>query len=228
MAALWEPTVTADIPATPPAAHSLTETLATPLLQAIIGSVMDAIVALDAEQRIVLFNPAAEAMFRCPAEEALGQPLDRFLPDRFQAIHRQHMAAFGATGDTCRSMGQLRPLAAMRANGEEFPIEASIARVAIEGRPYYAAVVRDITARQRAETSLERQADLLDLAYDAIFTWDWHGPITFWNVGAERLYGYTRMEAIGRFSHDLLRNSPPAGLADISSILERTGYGRVS
>ena len=215
--------MTADIPATPPAAHSLREPLGTPLLQAIVGSAMDAIVALDAEQRIVLFNPAAEAMFRCPAEEALGQPLDRFLPDRFQDIHRRHVAAFGHTGDTSRSMGHLRPLAALRADGEEIPIEATIARVAIEGRPYYAAIVRDITARLQAETSLKRQVDLLNLAYDAIFTWDWNGPITFWNAGAERLYGYTRMEAIGRTSHELAGHAPPAGLR---RHLEHPGAGR--
>jgi PAS domain S-box-containing protein len=126
------------------------------LLQAIVGSAMDAIVALDTEQRIVLFNPAAEAMFRCSVGETLGQPLDRFLPDRFRTIHRQHVAAFGLTGDTSRSMGHLRPLTAIRADGEEFPIEATIARVTIDGRPYYAAIVRDITVRQQAEAEHDR------------------------------------------------------------------------
>ena len=188
-----------DDPANRLAAYSINDDGLQPiLLRSIISSAMDAIIALDAEQRIVLFNPAAEAMFRCPATRALGQPLDRFLPSRFRAIHRQHVAAFGATGDASRSMGHLRPLAAIRGDGEEFPIEATIARVAIDGRPYYAAIVRDITARQRDAASLQRQADLLDLAYDAIFTWDWDGPITFWNRGAERLYGYSRMRPSAR------------------------------
>ena len=190
-------------------------------LQAIISSAMDAIIALNVEQRIVLFNPAAEAMFRCPATEALGQPLDRFLPQHLRTVHRRHIDAFGTTGDTSRSMGRLRPLTAIRGDGEEFPIEATIARVEIDGYPYYAAIVRDITARQHAETSIQRQADLLDLAYDAIFTWDWGGPITFWNHGAERLYGYSREEAIGRASHDLLHTRHPEGLNAMQSTLER-------
>lgn len=138
------------------------EQAASALLQAIVGSAMDAIVALDAEQRIVLFNPAAEAMFRCPATEALGQPLDRFLPLRFQEGHRHHIAAFGATGDSARSPVHLRPLAAVRADGEEFPIEATIAHVEIGARRYYAAIVRDITGRQAAEAEralmLQREA----------------------------------------------------------------------
>lgn len=121
------------------------------LLGAVIASAMDAMVALDAEQRIVLFNPAAEAMFGCPAFEALGQPLDRFLPERFRGAHRRYVAAFGATGDTSRAMGHLRPLAALRADGHEFPIEATISRVAIGERPYYAAIVRDISGRQAVE-----------------------------------------------------------------------------
>jgi PAS domain S-box-containing protein len=210
----------ADIPAAPGTRSRITTPQA-PLLRAVVQSAMDAIVALDAEQRIVLFNPAAAAMFRCPAEEALGQPLDRFLPDRFRDVHRHHVAAFGLTGDTSRSMGHLRPLAALRANGDEFPIEATIARVAIDGRPHYAAIVRDISARQRAEASLKRQADLLNLAYDAIVAWAWDGPITFWNAGAERLYGYSGTEAIGRLSHELLSTRHPTGLTDVLGVLER-------
>jgi PAS domain S-box-containing protein len=120
------------------------------LLGAIIVTAMDAVIALDAEQRIVLFNPAAEAMFGCAAGEAIGESLDRFVPERFRSIHRRHIAAFGATGDTARAMGHLRPLVALRDDGHEFPIEATISRVAIEGEPYYAAIVRDISAREAA------------------------------------------------------------------------------
>jgi PAS domain S-box-containing protein len=123
---------------------------------------MDAIIPLDANQRIVLFNPAAEVMFGWPAASALGQPLDRFLPARFRDPHRRHVAAFGATGSTTRAMGHLRPLAALRADGEEFPIEATISLVEIDGEKHYAAIVRDISARQAAEAErrsvLEQEA----------------------------------------------------------------------
>ncbi len=194
------------------------------LLQAIIGSAMDAIVALDDQQRIVLFNQAAEVMFRCKAEEALGQPLDRFLPAQFRAIHRHHVESFGATGDTSRSMGHLAPLTAVRGNGDAFPIEATISHLEIDGRRYYAAIVRDVTARQEAETSLRRQAELLDLAYDAILVWDWSGGITFWNRGAERLYGFPSDTAVGQSSHALLRTRCSDGLTVVFEQLDANGY----
>src|SRR5215813_5718655 len=95
-------------------------------LAGILASAMDAIITVDEEQRIVLFNAAAEKMLRCPASEAMGQPLDRFIPVRFREIHRQHIRHFGETQVTQRTMGKLRPLSGLRADDEEFPIEASI------------------------------------------------------------------------------------------------------
>jgi PAS domain S-box-containing protein len=112
---------------------------------------MDAVVATDARQNVVLFNRAAETLFGWPASEAIGQSLDNFLPHRFRRAHRAHMAAFGATGDTSRTMGHLRPLAALRRDGTEFPIEATISRVTVGNDLFYAAIVRDISERQAAE-----------------------------------------------------------------------------
>jgi PAS domain S-box-containing protein len=122
----------------------------------IIGSAMDAIISMDAGQRITLFNEAAEKMFRCPAREAIGQPLDRFIPARFREAHRRDVAAFGRTGVTSRAMGNLHPLAGLRADGEEFPIEASISHIEVGGQQTYTVILRDITERQRAEDQIRR------------------------------------------------------------------------
>ncbi|MCI0663766.1 MAG: PAS domain-containing protein [Acidobacteria bacterium] len=61
---------------------------------------MDAIITVDENQQIVLFNAAAERMFRCSAKDALGQSLDRFIPDRFRQAHREHIRVFGETNVT--------------------------------------------------------------------------------------------------------------------------------
>ena len=193
------------------------------LAAAVVASAMDAVVAVDETQRIVLFNRAAEEMFGCPAAGAIGQPLDRFLPDRFRGMHRRHLAGFTATGGTARAMGHLRPLAALRADGTEFPIEASISRVAVGDGLRLAAIIRDVSVRHALEEALRRQANLLDLAYDAIFTWEWGGAITFWNRGAERLYGYAPEDAIGQVSHTLLRTRHPRGRSAMIVALERDG-----
>ncbi len=127
----------------------------------IIGSAMDAIISIDAGQRITIFNEAAEKMFRCPASEALGQPLDRFIPARFREAHRGHVAAFGHTGVTSRAMGNLRPLSGLRADGEEFPIEASISHIEVgraadlHGDP---ARHHRTQARGRSDPAVERRA----------------------------------------------------------------------
>ena len=66
-------------------------------LNGIIESAMDAIITVDEGQRIVLFNPAAEQMFQCPAAHALGHPLDQLIPERFRSAHTQHVRKFGET-----------------------------------------------------------------------------------------------------------------------------------
>jgi PAS domain-containing protein len=76
-------------------------------LAGIIESAMDAIITVDDEQRIVLFNQAAEVMFRCSAGELTGELLERFIPPRFHQAHREHIKTFGLTGVTSRRMGAL-------------------------------------------------------------------------------------------------------------------------
>ena len=125
-------------------------------LSGIIGSAMDAIISVGAGQRITIFNAAAERMFCCPARDALGQPLDRFIPARFREAHHGHLAAFGRTGATSRAMGNLRPLSGLRANGEEFPIEASISHIEIGGQQIYTVILRDIAERKRTEDQIRQ------------------------------------------------------------------------
>jgi PAS domain S-box-containing protein len=97
-------------------------------LAAIIGTAMDAIITLDDEQRVVLFNAAAEKIFGCPAQEVIGQPIDRFIPERSRRDHGRHVQKFGATGATARSMYSPATLYGVRARGGEFPIEATISQ----------------------------------------------------------------------------------------------------
>jgi PAS domain S-box-containing protein len=122
----------------------------------IIDSAMDAIISVDGNQRVTLFNTAAERMFACTAAEAIGQPLDRFIPARFRETHRQAVEDFGRTGATSRAMGHLRPLSGLRANGEEFPLEASISQVDADGTRIYTVIIRDITERKRAEEQIQK------------------------------------------------------------------------
>ncbi len=137
-------------------------------LNGIIGSAMDAIITIDENHNIVLFNAAAEKIFRCPAREAVGGPLERFVPQRFRAAHGGHISRFGATGTTVRRMGGDVVLAGLRAGGEEFPIDASISQVEVGGYRFYTVILRDITERQRAAEALAQSHRQLRELYAAM------------------------------------------------------------
>jgi PAS domain S-box-containing protein len=117
----------------------------------------DAVIAIDDEQRIVFFNEGAERIFGWSASEVGGKYLAMLLPERFRAAHRGHVHGFGAAHGRARLMGERQEISGLRKSGEEFPAEASIQRMVIEGKTFYAAVLRDVSARYRAEEAL-RQA----------------------------------------------------------------------
>jgi PAS domain S-box-containing protein len=132
-------------------------------LEGIIESAMDAIITVDHEQKVVVFNDAAERMFQCSFQDAIGQPLDKFIPARFREAHRQHVKGFGQSGVTSRRMGQLGTVTGLRADGEEFPIEAAISHVTVEGNKFFTVILRDIAERTRLEEQLRRTERVAEL-----------------------------------------------------------------
>jgi PAS domain S-box-containing protein len=131
----------------------------------LVDSAMDAVISIDESQRIVLYNPAAEKVFLWPRAAVLGQPLERLVPERLRAAHRNHIERFGRTGATSRRMGDPRVLYGLRASGEEFPIEASISQHREAGRKLFTVILRDVTERVRSEEVLrESREELRQLA----------------------------------------------------------------
>jgi PAS domain S-box-containing protein len=128
------------------------------LYAGLVESAMDAIISIDENQRIVVFNRAAEEMFRCKAGEAIGEPLAKFLPERFREKHGDYVARYGRAGGTARTMNALGEVAGRRADGTEFPIEASISHVQTDDGRIFTAIVRDLTAARAIEGQL-RQAE---------------------------------------------------------------------
>ncbi|MFO1315044.1 MAG: PAS domain-containing sensor histidine kinase [Burkholderiales bacterium] len=167
----------------------------------LLESAMDPIVTVDAAQRIVAFNSAAEAVFRWPREAAVGQPLDMLIPSRFHDAHRDHIDRFAATGVTSRRMGAQAVLTARRADGAEFPIEASISQHAQGDRKLFTVILRDVSERVRAEALLARSEarlrGILDSAMDAIITIDESQHIVLFNAAAEAMFACPQSEAIG-------------------------------
>lgn len=120
-------------------------------LSSIITSAMDGIVTVDTEERITLFNAAAEKIFGYRSEDVLGQPLEMLIPEQFREQHHAYIQAFGNSGTATRHMSHQRVVSARHANGNEFPIEASISQVTDIDQKLYTVIVRDVTERVRAQ-----------------------------------------------------------------------------
>jgi len=123
-------------------------------LAGLLDSAMDAIITVDSEQNILLYNKAAERIFGWPTSEMLGQPLTRLIPQRHRAAHGGQVRRFGQTGITSRRMGDGTVLYGCRASGEEFPLEASISQLDTAQGKLYTVILRDVTERVRAGEEL--------------------------------------------------------------------------
>jgi PAS domain S-box-containing protein len=124
------------------------------LLAGVLDSAMDAILTVDAQQHVVLYNRAAERIFGWPREEVLGQSLEKLIPGRFRGVHAQHVERFGATGVTSRRMGAMNVVKGLRKGGEEFPVDASISQLDTAQGKLYTVILRDVTERVRAQEEL--------------------------------------------------------------------------
>jgi PAS domain S-box-containing protein len=176
-------------------------------LEGIVQSAMDAILTIDDQQHVLLFNEAAERMFGCSSKAALGQPLDRFIPSRFREAHRQHVERFGRSGVTNRKMGELGTVVGLRGGGEEFPVEAAISHFTVEGKKFYTVILRDITERKQAERlirqSEERYRRLISVSPFAIVV-NRGNRVIFINDAGVRLFGAVKAEEIlGKSPFDL-------------------------
>jgi diguanylate cyclase (GGDEF)-like protein/PAS domain S-box-containing protein len=133
-------------------------------LQRIVESALDAIITVDAHGAILIFNAAAEKMFGRSAAETIGHSLEPLIPSMDREHQRRPAADLAATG---LIDGQKRAeLNGVRANGEVFPIQATLSHTVVDGEPLATVIVRDVTEQRRAERELERRAlydDLTDL-----------------------------------------------------------------
>ena len=128
---------------------------------AILESSLDAIVSIDGAGKIVEFNPAASSIFGYAQADAIGRTMAELLvPERLRSAHYEGFVRYLATGQS-RLLGKRVEIQALRADGSEFPVELTIARIHLEGAPYFTAYIRDITERKKAELALHQAQDKL-------------------------------------------------------------------
>jgi PAS domain S-box-containing protein len=120
----------------------------------LLDSAMDAIITIDEAQHIVLYNRAAERIFGWPAEQVRGMSIEKLIPERFRHDHAAHVRQFGATGVSSRRMSGSTVVYGRRANGEDFPVDASISQLVTPQGKLFTVILRDVTERVRAQQEL--------------------------------------------------------------------------
>ena len=123
------------------------------LPEAILNTAVDGVIVADSHGDILMFNPACEALFGSSAEDALGQSVRTLMPEPYRGEHDGYMSRYVETGER-RIIGIGREVAALRADGEVFPMHLSVGEGAIEGERVFVGIIHDLTAAKRAERQL--------------------------------------------------------------------------
>jgi len=189
--------------------------------RALLEAAPVAIVGVDALGRIALVNEQAERLFGYRRDELVGQPMEILVPEAKRDGHPGRRRGYLADLAP-RPMGAGTPLAARRKDGSQFPAEISLSAIDTEDGVLVSAAIRDVTEQRRAAEARNRLASIVQSSHDAIMGKTRDGIITSWNPGAERLYGYSAAEIVGRRAEVLF---PPEQRAAEADLLRRIGRG---
>src|SRR5690349_10254562 len=180
--------------------------------ESLVESATDAIVVANGRGIIVSWNRAASRLFGYSVEETVGQPLTILMPERYREGHTRGLARIEATGKS-RLIGSVVELHGLRKDGEEFPIELSLATWKTAKGSYYSGIIRDISERKKAAQTLEKLQHqhtlILTQAGEGIYGLDEEGITTFVNSSAANMLGYGVEELLGRRMHELLHHTRP-------------------
>ena len=206
----------------------------------LLETLPDAIVAVDRDGTIIQVNSQAEELFGYDRDELIGQKVEMLVPESYRRQHHHHRENFAQAPKTRRMKADL-DLYGRRRNGSEFPVEISLSPVSTENGMFVLSAIRDISERKRIAEELRRAneelhrrtaeqlgeyrsrlASIIDSSEDAIIGKNLDGTIASWNKGAERIYGYTPEEVVGKHISLLAPTDRPD---EIPEILQKTARG---
>ncbi len=188
------------------------------LLAAIVDSSDDAIISKTLDGVITSWNKSAERMFGYTREEAVGQHITLIIPEdrRDEEAKIVEKVRRGERVDHFETVRLRKDGTLLELSLTISPVKDAAGRVVGASK-----VARGITEQKQIEKALAERARLLDLSSDAIFVRDAADRVTYWNRSASELYGYSREEAVGRVSHELLRTEFPEPLERITEQLHQ-------
>ena len=187
------------------------------LVQTILNTVVDGIVTLEANGGIVeRANSAAERMFGYPAAELVGQQFSLLIPELERDQRKDSLEHFIAS-DEARTVGVGRAAMGRRKDGSSFPVEITVSEMWLGEVRYFTGILRDVTARKAAAGVLLKAGDLQSAIFNSAnfssIATDAKGVIQIFNVGAERMLGYTAAEVLNKIT--------PADISDPQEVIAR-------
>ncbi|MBF0261571.1 MAG: EAL domain-containing protein [Magnetococcales bacterium] len=167
------------------------------LVRAVVDTVVNAIIVIDVNKIVQVFNPAARRMFGFTEEEILGNNVNLLMPDPVKGAHDGYVERYLEHGER-KVIGTGREVTCLRKDKSLFPAELFINEMNVNGFRMFVGVVNDITGRKRAEDSLILARRVFENAGEAILITDPQGRITDVNPAYERITGYSRAEVLGK------------------------------
>ncbi len=182
-------------------------------LTGILDNADEAIISIDEQLRIQLFNQGAEYIFGYQAQEIVGQPLDILLPEVFRQAHRQHIKQFANSVDQSRQMADRnRSVFGRRKNGQEFPAEASVAKLQTRQGMLFTVMLKDVTERQQTQEKLKASKALLAKAEKIakIGSWEYNHEIQkrSWSEELFSILGFSQNKSLPSCPEILARIHP--------------------
>ena len=187
----------------------------------LLEAVPDALVGMDQKGVIRFVNRQTESLFGYDRDDLIGQPIETLVPESLWQIYAQHREGYFADPRT-RSSGLDLELSGRLRDGTEFPVNISLSHIDTGDVLLVITAVRDVTKLRQAVRNAELVAAIVEYSDDAISGSTLAGFVTSWNPAAERMYGYSRKEMIGR-SASLLAPDDRAG--EMSAVLDRIKDG---
>ena len=163
--------------------------------QSVMESAIDAIISADSEGKILSWNKAAAVMFGHTEAEVLDKPIEIIIPERYRNAHAEGVKRV-SSGGASHAIGKTVELAAICKNGDEIPVELSLATWFLDEKRYYTGIIRDIGERKQAE---QKFRSVTESALDAIISANNKGEIISWNQAATRILEFSEEEAVGQW-----------------------------
>ena len=155
---------------------------------------VDAVITIDENNNVALFNAAAEELWGYERDEVMGKNVKMLVPTEIRAEHDSYVNTNRRT-HVNKIVGTSREVELQRKDGNRVWCSLSLSRVVLDSRTFYTAFVRDITEEK---TQREFITQVLEQAIDAVVSIDANNTVTIFNAAAEKLWGYTRDEVIGQ------------------------------